>query len=427
MKGGDATRTASCQNLNVCSSGGEFGRPSASVHHAVTFVRSTRGVQSLRAARVLIDGAERTGWWVTIDDGIIKQVGPKPPPTSERIDLGPCDLLPGLVDVHSDCLEERARPRPTTELPLAGALLQLDTEVVSWGITTHLVCVSLDDSPSGVRTPERAAETVAVLNDLVDATRAHHMAHLRVELTSGCLDRVASLAADERVRLVSYMDHTPGQGQYLDESRWRAYYSRNKAITDEQLDAVLTRRYAASATLVTARQRVATAALDAGVALASHDDDGPDAVASAVQLGARICEFPVSADAAAAATRAGLGVVMGAPNALRGRSHLQNLSARDALTDGTLHVLASDYHPPSLLLAVYALADDGVCSLPDAVALATSAPARLLGLTDRGVIAPGLRADLVAVERRAGRPSVTQTWVAGVPAFGTAPLATVSV
>ncbi len=134
-------------------------------------------------------------------------------------------------------------------------------------------------------------------------------------------------------------------------------------------------------------------------------------------LGARIVEFPVNVEAAREARRLGLSVVMGAPNARGGSSHHGNLSARAALRDGVLDILASDYHPPSLLAAAYALAADGVCSWAEALALVTTAPARAARLEHRGDIAPGMHADLAAVGRRQGLPSVHQVWVDGKEVF----------
>lgn len=370
---------------------------------------------TIGARRALIDGVERTGWWVTIDDGLVVEVGPRPPAAAARLDLGHCDLLPGLIDLHSDCLEDRARPRAGAELPLGAALLQLDAEAVTAGITTHYVCAVLDDDPERHRSSGRAAEIVAAVAGTGPSLRADHRVHLRVEVTGEGVEGVAGLAAEGPVAMVSYMDHTPGRGQYADEAAWRAFIAQRQPEVD--ITDLLSRRRKAQAGAAGNRAAVAAAARRCHAVLASHDDDSVAAVDEARALGASICEFPVNEDAARAARAAGLGTVMGAPNALRGVSHLSNLSARDAIADGLLDALASDYHPHSLLAAVYRLADDAVCSWADAARLATSGPARLAGLADRGVLAEGRRADLVAVQRRAGMASVAQAWVAGRPAF----------
>lgn len=373
---------------------------------------------ALRARRMAVDGIERRGWWVTTDNGRIVEIGPEAPPGSERIDLGEVDLLPGLVDLHSDCLIQRVLPRPSMPLPIAAALLDLDAEVVAHGITTHFLCLSLDEGGSGFRTEQWCSEVLAALSEVDDELRADHRIHLRVDVAVPDLEAARRLAIAGRVGLISYMDHTPGQGQYADEAKWRSFYDDEARRAGLDLDDVLTRKRAGQGGAVDARGVVADIARDRGVVLASHDDDSPASVLLARDLGARIAEFPVTEEAASAAVGAGLGTVMGAPNARRGGSHVDNLSVRAALKAGSLTALASDYHPPSLLAAAYLLAETGLCPWPEAVDLVTAGPARLAGLDDRGVLCTGRRADLVAVAGSKHRPRVVQAWVEGRPVLG---------
>lgn len=373
---------------------------------------------AIRAGRLAIAGREERGWWVTIEGGVIAELGPEPPTGVDRFDLGETDLLPGLVDLHSDCLIHRVVPRPGMELPLTAALLDLDAEVVAHGITSHFLCLSLDEGGSGFRTEERGMAVVTALAEVEDELRADHRVHLRVDVAVPDLGGARRLAHAGPVGLVSYMDHTPGQGQYADEAKWRAFYQAEARRTGLDLDEVLARKRAGQDSAGDARAAVATIARDIGAVLASHDDDSHDSVCRAGELGARIAEFPVTPEAASAAVGAGLGTVMGAPNARRGGSHVDNLSARAALAGGWLTALASDYHPPSLLAAVYLLADSGACGWADAVDLVTAGPAGLAGLDDRGVLEVGRRADLVAVAGARQRPRVVQTWVGGEPVLG---------
>lgn len=375
---------------------------------------------ALRGNRVATAEGERSGWWVTIAEGRILDVGREPPAAARPIELGDSDLLPGLIDLHSDCLGERLRPRPTAAQPLAVALLQLDAEAAAYGITTHYVCASFEDDPVQHRSTAQAAEIVRGVAAWRAALRVEHRVHLRFELTSEGLPLLEELAREDVVRLLSYMDHSPGRGQFIDESRWRAWYARRFDGDDAALDALLMRRRDRQAQGPQRRRELARIARRMGIALASHDDDGAESVAEAVALGATIAEFPVNAHAAAAASAAGLGVAMGAPNAQRGGSHMAGLSARAALAAGHLDALTSDYHPPSLLGAAYRLAAERVCSWAEAVALVTAGPARLAGLDDRGAIAPGLRADLVAAATVDGEPIVRQAWSAGRPVLGVA-------
>ncbi len=367
---------------------------------------------AVRGRRILAGGRERRGGWVLLEAGRFVGVAASAPLRATPVDLGDVDLVPGLVDLHSDCLELKARPRASIELPLEAALLELDTELAAWGVTTSCLCVCLEDDMGRYRSPARARETVATVERLREHLRIDHRVHLRVDVTGDGLPAARALAESPDLALLSYMVHLPGIGQFPDETSWRSYYATVEAAGGS-VDVRLERRRSRLSGMAAARAAVAQIARVHGVALASHDDASEAAVLEAHRLDATISEFPLSLGAAATARSLGLEVVMGAPNARRGHSHHGNLSAREALAAGCLTVLASDYHPPSLLAAAYALADEGVTSWAEALALVTSHPARAAGLADRGRIEPGRRADLVAVGRRSGLPSVATTWVAG--------------
>lgn len=372
----------------------------------------------VHAGRMPAEGEERRGWWVVLRGGLVEEVRPSRPAGVEEVDLGDGDLLPGLVDLHSDCMETKARPRPGLLVPMRDAILDLDAEVAAHGITTHHLCVSLDEAPGKLRTLARAVEATSTLQEIRDQLRVEHRVHLRVELTGPGMDLAAELAAAPVVAMLSYMVHLPGIGQFKDERMWKAFYDSRGGTSDWDAQEVVARRSRFLHDVDARRRRLAGVAHQAGVVLAAHDDDSLESVRLARELGAAISEFPVNAEAARAAAEAGLGVVMGAPNARRGSSVHGNLSAREVLAAGGLTALASDYHPPSLLAAAYRLAEDGDCSWTQAVALVTAGPARLAGLADRGEIVPGRRADLVAVTQRAGLPAVDQVWREGRPVLG---------
>jgi alpha-D-ribose 1-methylphosphonate 5-triphosphate diphosphatase len=376
---------------------------------------------AFRAARVPVDGRELSDVWVTVEDGWIAAVDEPPPSGTTAVDVADLDLIPGLVDLHSDCLEERVRPRPGREQPLAAALLELDAEVAMHGITTHHLCVVLEDDALAHRSQERACETVGSLEAWRGRLRVEHRIHLRVELTSDALDTAAELAARDAVRLISYMQHAPGHGQFAaNPAAWRATFAPGYRGSDAELAALLAERRHRAEAAPARRRDVAAIARASGTPLAAHDDASADDVRAAAELGACISEFPLSAEVAATARDCGLGVVMGAPNAWHGGSHADGPAARDVLAAGHLSALASDYHPPSLLAAAYALADEDLCSWPEAIALVSANPARLVGLTDRGSIARGRRADLVAVERVDGHAVVRGVWRGGTPVMTTA-------
>ncbi len=373
---------------------------------------------ALRAKRVFCDKEILQNGWVAFEGERIVSVGTEPPRGATAYDLGNVDLVPGAVDLHSDCLENLAHPRPSASLPLETAMYDLDAYVSSHGVTTNYLCIGLEDDATKHRSDKRALETEALIRELRPRLRADYAIHLRVDITRESQEIVRTFMENGAVALISYMDHTPGQGQYPDEAEWIKFYQSRWGADDATMSERLAAKREGQSRVDAMRVSVATLGREYNAIVAAHDDDSVAAVEEARRLGVNISEFPVNAEAAQAAKRFGIGVLMGAPNARRGRSHLTNLSAREALDLGVLDALASDYHPPSMFAAAYALAAEGLCDLSSAIALVTQGPARIAGLRDRGRIVPGLRADLVAIEVRGAHPVVRQTWVAGKPVLG---------
>jgi alpha-D-ribose 1-methylphosphonate 5-triphosphate diphosphatase len=218
-----------------------------------------------------------------------------------------------------------------------------------------------------------------------------------------------------QVKLASLMDHAPGQRQFASLDAYRAYYQGKLKLSDAELAAFHERRNDESLTFSTPhRNAIAQYCRESGIALASHDDATAEHVSEAVLHGVSVAEFPTTAEAARASHEAGLAVLMGAPNLVRGGSHSGNISARSLVDDDTLDILSSDYIPFSLMQAVFALASgDDAVGLPQAVRFVSRAPARAVGLEDRGDIALGQRADLVRVALLGGQPVVRAVWSQG--------------
>jgi alpha-D-ribose 1-methylphosphonate 5-triphosphate diphosphatase len=219
------------------------------------------------------------------------------------------------------------------------------------------------------------------------------------------------------MHLLSFMDHTPGQGQFKDIGAYRNYVARTYATSQAELDEILVRKLAAAAGSMERVQTLAARAHECGVAIASHDDDSPARIETMAALGAGISEFPVNLDTARAARAKGIATLYGAPNVLRGRSQSGSMRALDAVLHGVADCLCGDYSPAALLPSVLMLPDAAGISLSAAVRLVSANPARAAGLTDRGEITVGRRADLVAVKDLGGLPQVERVWVRGVPAY----------
>jgi alpha-D-ribose 1-methylphosphonate 5-triphosphate diphosphatase len=246
--------------------------------------------------------------------------------------------------------------------------------------------------------------------------KASHLIHLRCEVSSAdVLDHFDAFKTDPNVRLVSLMDHAPGQRQFQTMDQYTLYYKTKRGLSDEAFAHFVARRVEASAIYAKPhRDAISAICSGRGITIASHDDATLDHVEEAIGYGVRLAEFPTSLEAARASHEAGLSVLMGAPNIVRGKSHSGNISARDLASHGLLDVLSSDYVPLSLMHAPFVLADDeDGMSLPQAIALVTATPARTVGLDDRGRIAEGLRADLVRVRRDEGVPVVRSVWREG--------------
>lgn len=347
-----------------------------------------------------------------IEDGIIAALCPSVSSDTPELDGGGALCLPGLVDLHCDALEKEVEPRPRVAFKHSFALENSDRRNVHAGITTVYHAVSFAGGEWGVRDPRIAgavAQTVRSFRGLVD-----HRVHLRYEVTDGGGEEAVTAtmlagAAD----LLSFMDHSPGQGQFRDLAAYVAYMTRTYHTSEAEAVRFGEGKVEARRSAPERMARLADLARTRRIALASHDDDTPDKVADMAALGVTISEFPIGLDAAHAAQRAGMVTLFGAPNVVRGGSASGNVRAIDVIRAGACTGLCSDYHPPSLLAAVLMLPQHADLTLPQAVRLATSAPARAAGLTDRGAIAVGQRADLVLARHEADSPRVEAVMVAG--------------
>jgi len=333
-------------------------------------------------------------------------------------DLSGDYLLPGLVELHTDNLEGHSSPRPGVEWPAIPAMISHDALIAAAGITTVLDALragSFEPTRAAAPDPLRLAAALAEAK-MRGLLRADHLIHLRCELPCPDTIEVAeAIARDPNLKLISVMDHTPGERQFVTIEKFRNYYLGRRILAADQLELFISERLELKDSH-SAKNRAAIVALARrlGLTLASHDDATAMHVEEACAEGVTIAEFPTTGEAAAAAHRAGLKVLMGAPNLVRGRSHSGNISTAEVAANGHLDALSSDYVPGSLLAAAFALpgAVESI-DLPRAIATVTRAPAAAVGLDDRGEIAIGKRADLVQVNADYGLPVVRRVWREG--------------
>ncbi|MCC6629319.1 MAG: alpha-D-ribose 1-methylphosphonate 5-triphosphate diphosphatase [Chloroflexi bacterium] len=378
----------------------------------LTNARVVTGDRVLEGGSVVV-----TGEWIEAVEPATVAAGPG------IVDLGGRWLLPGLVDLHDDVLEMEINPRPRAEFDPVLALLSLDRRLAAAGVTTQYHGVSFAEQPAIGRTLAGARAVCAAVHALRASDVAcveHHVLHRLEVRTPGALAALLAALPAEPAPLVSVDDHAPGRGKMADPAIFRAYLRRYlpRETTDDELEEHVARVQAETAAteplVIESLTRLTALRAESGLTLASHDDDSAERVEALHAAGCRICEFPLAAEAAVRARALGMTIVMGAPNVVRGGSLTGRNGALAMLSDNLLDILVADYHPPSLLAAVFRIVALGLRDLPAAVRLVASAPAVAAGLPDRGRLAPGLRADLVAVEVRGDWPVVAATWLAGV-------------
>lgn len=370
----------------------------------------------LKNARIVLRDEAILGT-IGISNGLITEIDAGSTSAKDAIDCEGDYIVAGLVDIHSDSLEKHVAPRPNVVWPGFFAAIAHDADIVGVGITTIFDAVALSGGKGG----NRAELFQRIITGLTEASssgalRADHLLHIRCEVSDpDIVSRFELVGDNPLVRMISLMDHTPGQRVFTDLGTWRDYRKKGHGMTDAELDVALERAIHAHETYSTQnRQALAATARERGLVMASHDDATVENILEGFELGGTIAEFPTTLEAAQRAIGDGMAVVMGSPNLVRGGSHIGNLSTAECAIDGMLSILSSDYVPVSLLHAVVMLTQEPIgLSLPQAMATASINPAAALNLNDRGEIAIGKRADLVRMRLFNEAPVVRTVWKVG--------------
>jgi alpha-D-ribose 1-methylphosphonate 5-triphosphate diphosphatase len=354
---------------------------------------------------------------LVVREGLVYRIGVAHAATARRIDCEGDFLLPGLIELHTDNLERHIEPRPGTFWSPDRAVLSHDAELAASGITTAFEAITLGGDTGPAIREQAYLDAITSLSNAhaQGLLRSEHLLHYRCELGSPrLLEQLSSAIRRGVPRLISLMEHVPGQGQWLDVDRFREYYSRRYGLGPNEIEALSARRKHDQAQFSsTNRHRVTEIARSRQCMLASHDDAIAGDVERAQRSGCTISEFPTSLEAARAARELGMHVVAGAPNLVRGGSHSGNVAAELLGKEGLIDILSSDYCPSSLLHGVFCLVRRASMPLHLATATATSIPASVMNLNDRGSIAEGKRADLVRVRETPSGPAVVAAWSAG--------------
>ncbi|MEJ2633143.1 MAG: alpha-D-ribose 1-methylphosphonate 5-triphosphate diphosphatase [Acidihalobacter sp.] len=349
-------------------------------------------------------------------DGLIAAVDPGHTSLPAAEDLAGDYVVPGLIELHTDHIETQTFPRPGVRWPTMQALLAHDAAITGAGITTVFDAIAIGHDTGKAYRKDLCGDVLDHLDHAIGAglLRAEHRVHLRCEVAvPGMTEEFDHYVGRAQVGLVSLMDHTPGQRQFVSMEKYREYYLGKYDITEAELARQIEQRLSIQAEHAQPnRDHVSARCRDTGLPMASHDDATAAHVREAHAEGVRISEFPTTVEAARAAHEHGMATIMGAPNMVRGGSHSGNVSADELAAEGLLDCFSSDYMPRSLLHAAWRLSESDFAPSA-ALATVTATPARMLGLHDRGAIAPGLRADLVRFTPNVHGPVIRRVWRAG--------------
>ncbi|MFP4512902.1 MAG: alpha-D-ribose 1-methylphosphonate 5-triphosphate diphosphatase [Acidimicrobiales bacterium] len=384
-----------------------------------------RNVRAVLLDRIVDDAT------IVCEQGVIVSVEERGAATPGAVDGRGAFCLPGLIDTHSDGLEKEVRPRPTSRFAEDFALRNFEGRLRAAGITTVFHGIGFEERPDHTRTIEQAEKSCAVIaeRDESPMVPVDHRVLYRMEARSerGLAEAEAHFARPEHAHdggavlpLVSFEDHSPGQGQYRDIAKFAASIPEDAIPAGKTREEVVRERIDEAEAARAHRDQKLAGLIDHArmgrIRLLAHDcEDSGQVLDAHGHWGASVAEFPLTLEAARAAIGLGMATVMGAPNVLLGGSHSGNVSAEATVREGLCTGLASDYLPATLLAGAFELAERGAIGLPGAVSLVTAGPAEIAGLRDRGRLEPGMRADLALVELDGRWPTVRAVWRAHQP------------
>ncbi|MDF1747300.1 MAG: alpha-D-ribose 1-methylphosphonate 5-triphosphate diphosphatase [Alphaproteobacteria bacterium] len=364
---------------------------------------SAAEVTVINNTRALLPEGLQEGVSIVFQGGKIAEITDHTMVADHVIDGSSMTLLPGIVDLHGDAFEREIAPRPGVAFPLDLAIEANDTTLISNGVTTFFYSIT-DGFEPGVRSRETVQGLINIIEAKRPTLRSDSRLHIRHETaaTDGH-DELLDWIKSRRIDLLSLNDHLPPVGNEAKINRYvDGALRRVKMPADEMLALIHARqdqRGLGEAQVLD----LAAAAHEVGLTLASHDERTDEDAAQAARLKVGICEFPLTERCAELAVGRGAAVVMGAPNLVRGGSHIGGTSVRDEVAAGRVTVLVSDYYYPALLRAPFMLAELDICSLADAWQLVSGNPARAAGLAGvKGEIAVGADADLLGLKSQTG-------------------------
>lgn len=336
-------------------------------------------------------------------------------------------ISPGLIDIHSDYIETIISPRPVIMMDFNFSLREAERILVTSGITTMYHSISLypfqEFGRKAVRNPENVMKLIDAINVLDTKPHIiHNRVHLRCEIC--CVDHkkdVEKMIRERKIHLLSFMDHTPGQGQYKDLKVYaKTLTAYDEKLSQEEIDKDILEKQSRKFFSLDEIRYLSKLARDHGITLASHDDESLEKLDFIEEWKANISEFPITLEVAREATKRNLWTVCGAPNIILGRSHSGNLSAREGICDGSLSIISSDYYPSAMLISLFTMHEEYGIPLYEMFKMVTANPAKAVGVYDKvGTIEEGKHADLLVIEKSNGYPAIMLAMVDGHIVFRT--------
>ncbi|WP_199616329.1 alpha-D-ribose 1-methylphosphonate 5-triphosphate diphosphatase [Paenibacillus alkalitolerans] len=377
------------------------------------------GTWKIYGGKIVTPGGVIENGTVVIDNGVITEVS-----RAGNVQRGANDvdasgywIIPGIIDTHSDAIEHEMQPRPASRFPIEWSFVELERKLAAQGITTiyHSLSMWDDGASNAARRNSSVMQFVKDIHRMNTQPRLiRNRIHIRFEITNrNAVPFIEQLLRDKAINQLSFMDHTPGQGQYRDIEVHKRFVMERQNKTEDEVLQIFEERKSRPKTSFDELLMLSELAARYGIPLASHDDDSIEKLDVVSEWNASISEFPVDLIVAVEAKRRGMHVVMGAPNVMMGKSHSNNLSALEAVREGVVDIFCSDYYPPSMLQSVFLLHRLGY-DLNWAVNMVTLNPAKALGIDSHtGSVEPGKSADLLMVGLHGDQPVIDRVWVGG--------------
>lgn len=363
------------------------------------------------------------GYDILIENDIIKKICKNGEVDSDEIEVINAYggfISPGFIDIHADYIENMSSPRPTSIMDFNLSLRETEKVLINTGITTMYHSLSLYGKDIFENKPIRSDENVIKLIDTIENTQnkrhlIRHRFHARFEIDNvKGVERLKKYIRDGKINLLSFMDHTPGQGQYRNIETYRKTLKGYKDVTDSEIDEMIEERQFKDTITSETIEEITHMAKDRNISIASHDDDSFDKIDFIKGIGATISEFPITMDVAKYAREKGMLTIAGAPNVLLGKSHSGNLSASEAIKDNCIDILCSDYYPAAMLHSVFILNEKYNMDLCEMFKLITINPAKAVKIDNiLGSIKEGKKADILIIEKLEELPVITSVFVDG--------------